>query len=516
MEIEPQLLGSSNPPHILIFPLPMQGPVNSMLKLAELLILSADNIHATFLTTDVVYHQLIVSARAKERFDRNPRFSFRTFSDGLPNDHPRGGDKFLEMLDAVKAVSHPIVREIVSSGDTHTSSSETNQTLEVVLSPLVTCIVSDGLYNFALDVGNEVGIPVFYFETMSPSCLWVYLCLPKLVEAGEVPFTENSDLDALLVNVPGMDGYLRRRDLPDFCRARDATDDIMLQRVLGQVQQMQRAQGIILNTFEDLDSHLLSYMRSHCSIPIYTIGPLHSSLKERLQANALSSNQPFVYSDHSNSLWQEDRNCMAWLDKQPLRSVIFCSFGSQVVITKEQLTEFLHGLVDSKTLFLWMNRPGSVIGLEENYEMLEKQVLMHGDLLKGIKKNGCIVSWVPQVEVLSHPAIGGFLTHGGWNSVIESVVAGVPMVCWPHYVDQLVNSRLATEVWKLGVDIKDSCNRAIVEKVVRDIMCLRRDELLENATKMANLASTSVQKGGTSYESMKNLIKDMESLTSQI
>lgn len=301
------------------------------------------------------------------------------------------------------------------------------------------------------------------------------------------------DLDAL-VNVPGMDEFLRWRDLPDFCHGRDETDKTMIQIVTTQMKQFERAKGIILNTFDDFDSLTLSYMRSHCPNKIYTIGPLHMCLKENLHAKSNLH--------HSNSFWHEDRNCLSWLDKQPSRSVIYCSFGSQITITKEELMEFWYGLANSGIRFIWVNRPRSIVGMDEEFDIDQ-------NFLDIIKKRGCIVSWAPQVEVLSHSAIGGFLTHSGWNSIMESISAGVPMICWPRYVDQLVNSRLVSQIWKIGVDMKDSCNRVTIEKMVKEVMVHRRQEFLENATKFSILAKNAILKGGSSYESLHNLINDI-------
>ncbi|MFQ6647108.1 hypothetical protein Gotur_020416, partial [Gossypium turneri] len=84
------------------------------------------------------------------------------------------------------------------------------------------------------------------------------------------------------------------------------------------------------------------------------------------------------------------------------------------------------------------------------------------ELVEGTKERGYIVDWAPQEDVLSHGAIGGFLTHSGWNSTLESVTAGVPMICG----DQQLNSRFVEEVWKLGLDMKDVSDRRVVEQMV--------------------------------------------------
>ena len=95
-------------------------------------------------------------------------------------------------------------------------------------------------------------------------------------------------------------------------------------------------------------------------------------------------------------------------------------------MTREQVLEFWHGLLNSCQRFLWVMRPDMVAGKDG----------IPKDLIERSKEKGLVVEWAPQEEVLNHPAVGGFLTHSGWNSTLESVVAGVPMICWPYFGDQ--------------------------------------------------------------------------------
>ncbi|CBI31568.3 unnamed protein product, partial [Vitis vinifera] len=306
--------------------------------------------------------------------------------------------------------------------------------------PPVSCIIADGMMSFTIDIANEVGIPIISFRTVSACSFWAYFSALKLIESGELPLKGN-DMDQLVTSIPGMEGFLRKRDLPSLLRVSNLDDEGLL-LVTKETQQTPRAHALILNTFEDLEGPILGQIRNHCP-KTYTIGPLHAHLKTRLASESTTSQS-------SNSFRQEDRSCIAWLDHQPSKSVIYVSFGSMVVISRKQLIEFCYGLVNSSSRFLWVIRTDSLA--EEDGEHQTP-----AELMEGAKERSYIVEWAPQEEVLAHPAVGGFLTHSG-------------------------------HVWKLGSDMKDTCDRLIVEKMVRDLMEERKDELLETADMMATRA----------------------------
>ncbi|PON56509.1 UDP-glucuronosyl/UDP-glucosyltransferase [Parasponia andersonii] len=304
-------------------------------------------------------------------------------------------------------------------------------------------------------------------------------------------------MDKLIKGVPGMESFLRFRDLPSFFRVSDTTDPL-LQMMVQVTQQSRRAQALILNTFEDLEGPTVSNIQSKCCPIVYTIGPLHALLNARLMTNNINGSKD----PSSNSLFDVDRSCITWLDSQQPKSVIYVSFGSLTTVTKHDLLEFWHGLVNSEKRFLWIIRPDLVAG-EGGAGSVQ------AELAEMTRERGYIVGWAPQEEVLAHPAVGGFLTHSGWNSTLESIVAGVPMICWPYLADQQINSRFVSQVWKLGLDMKDVCDRKVVEKMVNDLMVEKREEFARSAAKMARVAEKSVNEGGSSYFNLELLIEDI-------
>ncbi|KNA10423.1 hypothetical protein SOVF_144530 isoform A [Spinacia oleracea] len=478
---------SSPTPHVLIFPLPLQGHVTPMLNLAELFCLA--NLKVTFLNTTHNHKRLTRYTNTEARFACYPGFRFKTVHDGLPDDHPRAGASNVkgwlkEMIQALASNGKSLLREILVGEKEREK---------------VTCLVTDGWMSFANEVANEADVPVIAFRCPSACCNWTYFCIPKLIDAGEVPFKDDEEMDQLVKNAPGMDSFLRYRDLPSFCRNQDISSCRDLQDLFtGEIQRNQQAHSFILNTFVDLEGPILSLISSHCS-KVYSIGPLHAHLKYRLGQNddiTLSNNS-------TSSLWEVDRSCISWLDLKPDKSVVYVSFGSLTILTKDQLMEFWAGLVQSKKYFLWVIRPNLIIGNDQDTQAQD-------GLLEGTKERGYMVGWVPQEEVLAHRAVGGFLTHSGWNSTLESIVAGVPMLCWPYFADQQVNSRFVSEVWRIGLDMKDTCDRTIVENMINDLMERKKDELERSMDRISHLAKRSISEGGSSYSNLNHLIEEIK------
>lgn len=221
--------------------------------------------------------------------------------------------------------------------------------------------------------------------------------------------------------------------MPSFIRTTNL-NETMFDFMGSQVQNCLTSSAIIFNTFQDFEHQVLEALKA--KFPnIYTIGPLPLLLKH-VPENPLMSLKP--------SLWKEDTTCLNWLDKWEPNSVVYVNYGSWTVITEHHLREFAWGLANSKHPFLWIIRSDVVMG---------ESAILPKEFSDEIKERGYVTSWCPQDEVLTHPSIGVFLTHCGWNSVTEAICGGVPIICWPFFAEQQMNCRYVCTNWRTGMEV---------------------------------------------------------------
>lgn len=286
---------------------------------------------------------------------------------------------------------------------------------------------------------------------------------------------------------------IRLKDLPTFLRTTDS-DDTMFNYNVQAVNIAMKAQGVILNTFDELEQEVLDVIKTRFP-NLYTIGPL-SLLQHHLSATH------YLDSIKAN-LWKEDKKCLDWLDKRPPQSVVYVNYGSLVIMTKEQLAEFAWGLANSRYPFLWVMRPNLVDGGEEIISSL--------NFMEETKDRALFLEWGPQEKILSHPSIGGFLTHCGWNSTLESICEGVPLICWPFFAEQQTNCFYLCNKWGFGMEIDTQVKRDKVEKLVRELMeGDKGKERREKSKEWKKKAEAATTFGGSSYTNFDVLIKQLK------
>ena len=222
-------------------------------------------------------------------------------------------------------------------------------------------------------------------------------------------------------------------------------------RVAGAV--LSSACGVVVNTSEGIEAPELAALRRELSRPAFAVGPLH--LLSRAPAAA------------EQTLRAADRGCLAWLDARPPRSVLYVSLGSVAAVGRAAFEETAWGLAGSGVPFLWVVRPGSVAGAGDD----EAPPPLPDGFGEETRGRGKVVAWAPQREVLGHAAIGAFWTHCGWNSTLESICEGVPMLVQPCFADQMVTARYVTHEWGVGLEVgEEVVERGMVAKAVREAM----------------------------------------------
>uniref|UniRef100_J3MVM2 Glycosyltransferase n=1 Tax=Oryza brachyantha TaxID=4533 RepID=J3MVM2_ORYBR len=468
--------------HVLLFPWPQQGHINPMLHLASALLDAG--LRVTFLHTDHNLRRLALAGASP----RHPRLRQLSIPDGLPDDHPRSVGGLIELLDSMCTAGSAAYRALLRTESCRPDSDD------AALPPPVTCVVVDGVMPFATAVAEEMGVPALAFRTEVACSFLAYLYVPRLLELGETPVSSDEQVHG----VPGMESFLRRRDLPRVVPKGDDDDVAVMLTIADTAAQCRKARALILNTTASMEGPALERIAPHMG-DVFAVGPLH--------AMAAAAGEV----EHARQLRRrevDDDGCTGWLDGHKDRSVVYVNLGSLTMVRSEQLAELLHGLVAAGYAFLCVLRSDMVSTFVISSSSSSSVVLQElvGEVVAEAGDRALVVEWAPRDvhHILRHRAVGCFLTHAGWNSMLEAAVEGVPAVCWPFFADQQMVSRFVEAVWKTGLDMKDVCDRAVVARMIKEAM--ESPEMRASAQAMARQLRIDVAKGGSSSSDMERLI----------
>ncbi|KAL1198108.1 UDP-glycosyltransferase 72B1 [Cardamine amara subsp. amara] len=318
---------------------------------------------------------------------------------------------------------------------------------------LPTALVVDLFGTDAFDVAVEFHVSPYIFYPSTANVLSFFLHLPKLDETVSSEFSELTEPIMLPGCLP-----LTGKDVLD--PAQDRKDDAY-KWLLHNTKRYKEAEGILVNSFFELEPNVLKALQEPGldKPPVYPVGPLVNIGKQ-------DCNQT------------EEPECLKWLNNQPLGSVLYVSFGSGGTLTNEQLNELALGLADSEQRFLWVIRSPSGIANSsyfDSHSQTDPLSFLPPGFLELTKGRGFVIPfWAPQAQVLAHPSTGGFLTHCGWNSTLESVVSGVPLIAWPLYAEQKMNAVLLTEDIRVALRPRVGDDKVVrreeVARVVKGLM----------------------------------------------
>jgi len=359
--------------------------------------------------------------------------------------------------------------------------------------PAVRALVLDMFCAGSLDVATELGIPAYFFFASGATILAIYLNLPSVVANMGRNFVELGDSP---LSLPGAPPF-RAADLPKI-----VLDDDDATRVFVRLfERMPEFNGILVNTYESLEARAVHALRDGACVPdrptppVYCVGPLVTEGGD------------------------EKHECLECLDAQPDRSVVFLSFGSRGTFPKKQLQEIAVGLEKSGQRFLWVVRSPRSDERKFGDPLPDAEpdldALLPEGFLERTKRQGLVVrSWAPQVEVLRHRATGAFVTHCGWNSTLEGITAGLPLLCWPLYAEQRLNRVLIVEEMELGVALRGYDEEVVkaeeVEAKVRWVMESEGGRALrERATAEKSKAVQALSEGGSSRAAFVEFLNNL-------
>ncbi|KAA8529523.1 hypothetical protein F0562_033678 [Nyssa sinensis] len=445
--------------HVVVLPYPSQGHINPLLQFAKRL--SSKGVKATLATT----HYTVNSISAAN-------IGVEPISDGFDQGGFAQAQNEDLYLKSFKANGSRTLSELIKKYQ-NTSSP-------------VNCVVYDSFLPWALDVAREHDIHAASFFTNSATVCAIFC----RIHYGMLALPVKMEDTPLLV--PGLPP-LNFPDLPSFLKAPESYPAYLAMK-LSQYSNLERTDWIFANTFEGLEGEAAKGISELW--PGKLIGPMVPSayLDGRMEGDK----------GYGASLWKPlSHECIKWLETKPPESVVYVSFGSMVSLSAKQMEEIAWGLKASNFHFLWVVKESESSKLPEGFIDSTKD------------QKGLIVTWCNQLEMLAHRAIGCFVTHCGWNSTLEGLSLGLPMIGVPQWSDQLTNAKFIEEIWGVGFRAKED-EKGIVSREEL-VLCLkeameeeRSKEIRKNASKWKELAKKAVSEGGSSDKCIDEFVEHLK------
>ncbi|KAL4582002.1 hypothetical protein LXL04_006539 [Taraxacum kok-saghyz] len=445
-------------PHAILVPYPAQGHVIPMMELMQRLV--KQGVKVTFVNTDFT-HKMVTNAMSED--DKlNDLASLVSIPDGLEE----GENRFDlgKLSDAIYRVMPEKLEELIEQLNGNDDGEK------------VTCIVADTCMGWAFGVAKKMEIKGVAFWPAAGVVLASLICIPKFIEDGIID-NKGTLMKKQMVQLSPTMPPITSADFTWLSIGDIKTQQSLFDLILKANEFMELADRIFCNSAYELEPTTFT------SFPnIIPIGPL------------LASNRVAKQIGH---FWKEDSTCLTWLDQQPKGSVIYVAFGSFTLFDQKQFNELALGLEMTNRPFLWVVR--------EN--------MKNEGIINKTNSRGKIVGWAPQQKVLSHPSVGCFVSHCGWNSVLEGVSNGLPFLCWPYFADQYINKLFICNVWKNGLEFdKDESGIISREEIKNKIEKLLEDNewKVRGALDLKEKSVVGVGKGGHSDRNFSSFIDWIE------
>ncbi|KAK7395040.1 hypothetical protein VNO78_15582 [Psophocarpus tetragonolobus] len=364
------------------------------------------------------------------------------------------------------------------------------------------CIVTDIMYPWTVESAAKLGIPRIFFYSSS----YFSNCAANIIRKHRPHESLLSDTHKF--TVPGLPQRIEMNpwQLPEWLRNK-AIYSGYFESVFDSES---KSYGALYNSFHELEIEYEQLHKSIVGIKSWNIGPVSKWVNKDDEQKA---NRGYKVELTRKEEW------LSWLNSKQNESVLYVSFGSLTRVPEAQLIELAHGLEHSGHNFLW------VIRKKNDTEMGKSFLQEFEQKMKESKKGYIIWNWAPQLLILDHAAVGGIVTHCGWNSILESVSVGLPMITWPMFEEQFYNEKLLVDVLKIGVPVGAKGNnfwamgdntvvgREQIAKAVVQFMGKEESrEMRLRARELADASKKSIEKGGSSYLNLMQLLDDLKSL----
>ncbi|KAJ7547827.1 hypothetical protein O6H91_08G105600 [Diphasiastrum complanatum] len=372
-------------------------------------------------------------------------------------------------------------------------------------------VVYDAFLWWTLDVVVSLKLNYYTFFPSAASVLSILLHMPLLISQGYVPLRLSAE--PRLITLPGL-APTWDRELLYFLR--DSEPKAIVQRIIDSALKLTETQTILVNTCYELEPYAIDALQKYENVHIKksdvrALGPV-------LPLELLNDNYvvDILYQQGDNRK-QEEKECLKWLDSQSPASVLFVCFGSIFTPSFENIIELALGLEASSHAFIWVLRsPPGVTSRDKGFSI--SMLLPEGFESRTKDRSFIISPPAPQLSILSHPSTGGFLTHCGWNSTLESVSMGVPLIAYPQFADQKMNCRIIVDQWKVGIQLQNDENERLrkedVEKVVRNLMEGEEGKRMKGKVRqLRDITRRCCREGGSSYTNLQVLVQELFKLS---
>ncbi|XP_059659448.1 UDP-glycosyltransferase 86A2-like [Cornus florida] len=459
-------------PHAIFVAYPLQGHLIPSVHLA--IILASRGFTITFINTHFIHQQTSKSEPDNDHdiFARVRQsgldIRYLTVSDGLPLEFDRSlnHDQFMAaLLHVFSAHVEEAVAKIVKSEQA------------------VNCLIADTFFVWPSKTAKKFGLKYISFWTEPALVFALYYHVDLLRK--NCHFDCYDTREDTIYYIPGV-REINPTDTTSYLQETD-TSSVCHQIIFNAFKDVRGADFVLCNTVQELESDTISALQAE--MPFYAVGPIFPT--------------GFTKSTVATSLWSES-DCTEWLKTKPHGSVLYVSFGSYAHVTKNDLEQIAQGLLLSKVSFLWVLRADIVSSDDVD------------PLPAGFKEEmgdrAMIVPWCCQIQVLAHPAIGGFLTHCGWNSTLESIWCEVPLLCFPLYTDQFTNRKLVVDDWKVGINLIDKkpIKREEVSEKINRLMSGKSGDNFKKEIKEVKKKLENAVTDGSSHKNFDQFIRDLK------